>query len=710
MTAQLTLRMLFPKTYSEITTDFLCALFIVNSMVKKSISDSIKATSDKSVQRMLKSDNDDKRELAELCDLELSDECKIFVDDILYFKRSYHDKINDGCLVSYMSWRLLTDERLKSFDFLHTHMYKNSYDAVASDLLSDIQQKTGVRISTKLEEFGRYLVTPLYRKQYSCIGRQAEIEKSLNILCRKKKRNLILVGNPGVGKTSIVYGICNEIQSERCPKQLSGVSVFELSVSALISGTTYRGDLEAKIETLVSESKEIGNLIIVVDELHTLFSSGFSSEGETQSIQQQLKPFLQEDSFLIGCTTESDYKVIEKDKAFERRFSVINVSEMSASDTKSLLVISKNQYEQFHSVEISDDICYEVVLDCEKFVKNRYFPDKAIDALDMSCVIASRRGASYVDLSDVDLALQSITNVSKFSDDVSEIKNNMKSVIFGQDHAIESVLSSFKRYKLGVNDKSRPIGSFLFVGKTGTGKTELCKQLAKNIFSNESFIRFDMSEFMELHSVSKLIGSPPGYVGYYAGGSLTEKVKHNPFSVILFDEVEKAHIDVLNVLLQIMDDGRLTDSFGSVIDFCNCIIVMTSNIGCSRSNEKKIGFSSVDVEKESILESVDKYFSPEFLARLDDVIYFNDINNDIIEKIVDRELNEFISTFNECGICVSIDEVCRSAIISLCTGIVGGVRGIRRKIRSILEPIVIENSIGNYLITHELGSFVCKTN
>lgn len=701
LTAQLSLKMLIPKTYKEITTDFLTALFIQNGMIKKSVIESMKATSQKTVEKMLKPSGDDKRVLEELDNLKVSDECAYFLNDVIYFMRNYGDRINDSDFVNYTTWRLIVDDRLFSYTFIRSILYKDAPDNIAKNLIQDVKGKLGVDVSQKLMEFGKYLIHPLLYTQYKCFGRNSEIERSIDILSRKKKRNLMLVGNPGVGKTSVVYGICNYLQSDKCPDKLKGFSVFELNVSAMISGTMYRGDLEKRIEALTSEIRSSGKIILFVDEIQTLFGSGFNTEGELQSIQQQLKPFLQEESFLIGCTTESDYKTIETDKAFERRFSVIEIPEMTYNDTINLLIDVKSQYESYHSVSVSDDCCEKIVDDCQKFIKNRYFPDKAIDVLDVSCVEARKSSVREVLFDHIDTAIHNLSNVSGLSSDIDSISNSIKSRIFGQDHAVDSVLKSFKRYKLGVNDKSKPIGSFLFVGKTGTGKTELCKQLANSIFSNESFLRYDMSEFMEPHSVSKIIGSPPGYVGYSSGGSLTERVKHNPFAIILFDEIEKAHPDVINILLQIMDDGRLTDSFGNTVNFANCFIVMTSNLGCSNKTKTSIGFSNEDITKQKILDSVNDHFSPEFLARLDDIIYFNDISDEILDKVVLREICNFVNNYIDVGIKIDIDDDVSNYIKTECRKAVGGARAIQRTVRDIIESHVIDLIPGSYRLCYD---------
>ena len=364
----------------------------------------------------------------------------------------------------------------------------------------------------------------------------------------------------------------------------------------------------------------------------------------------------------------------------------------------------KQKYTDYHNVCILDDICRYIVNQASSYIKNRYFPDKAIDILDYSCVLCANAKEYTLTESFVDEAIRKLYNIDidKSLERVENVKSKIKQNIIGQDHAIDMICNSMYRYFLGLTSNRKPIASFLLVGATGTGKTELCKQIAYNFFTQESFLRYDMSEFMEPHSVSKIIGSPPGYVGYSSGGSLTEKVKHNPFSIILFDEIEKAHKDVLNVLLQIMDDGRLTDSFGTTIDFCNTLIVMTSNIGCKELLEKSsIGFGSNN--NSVVKDKINQYFSPEFRNRLTEIIQFNQITQDIFNKIFEREIDKYIEDWKEkCDVTLQIQEETKHQLLSRCYNEKDGVRYIQKSIRKAFDDIIFSSILnGNKDITIE---------
>lgn len=702
--AQLTVKMLVPHKYKQIDTGLLACVFCKHGLIKKCVSDNLKDVADRVVNNKLKIVNGEK-ELFDFEQLDLSDECVLLLDNFLYFYNTYSDLISTEIITAYVSYIMITDNRLNSNSIFNDILYVKSKEPVTTELLNILSTVIPCQLSETLTQYGTYLVNSLLYKHYDCVGREQEIQDSIDILCQMRKNNVILVGNPGVGKTSIVYGICNVLQSDKCPKAMRGFPVLELNINKLVSGTTYRGDLEKRLDTIITELKKYPNTILFIDEIHLLFNKPTGGE-EGMSIQTILKPYLANNSKVIGCTTDADYKIIEKDRAFERRFSIVRVEELDKQKTVQTLIIKKPEYEKFYEITISDEICEHLVNLCHIYIKNRYFPDKAFDILDSSCVSCKKRGGDSLQISDIQESVKKAAGIDPMNKNilsVDAVKDRIKRVVFGQDNAIDAVCNAFKKYYLGVNDKTKPIGSFLFVGPTGTGKTEICKQVARNFFTEESFIRYDMSEFKESHSVSKLIGSPPGYVGYSQGGSLTEKVKHNPFSIILFDEIEKAHMDVINILLQIMDDGRLTDSFGSTVNFCNCLIVMTSNLGCREYLEKHtIGFSQSSVNIYAVTDEINRFFSPEFRNRIDKIVYFNQISNDIFNKVFEKELTQYIEAYStECGVDIEMDEETALKVRSKCYNEKDGVRFIRRRIAEMLDEIII-NSIQESAMSIEL--------
>ena len=689
------LMQLVPNKFKQIDTNLLAYIFVQHGVIKKIVSDNLKEAAGKIIKQQLKTNTGDQKTI-DYHDMELSEECTDLINCFLYFKNKYKETVSSEIITAYVSYVMITNTKLKCYPFFDQCLYTKEKDKVRNELRLTLDSFIGNVYSTTLSQYGEYLTDPLLPKYYNCKYRDVEIQELLDVLCRYNKCNAVLVGNPGVGKTSIVKGVCNIIQSSECPKQLRKYNVFSLNLNRIMSGTTYRGDLERRIDEILSELKKQNNIILFIDEMHILFDK----DGDYSSLQNVLKPYLVEGSKVIGCTTKSEYKHIEKDKAFERRFSVINVQEMKLQDTISTIKECKHEYEKFHDVEIEDHIAEYIVNRCHDYIKNRYFPDIAFDILDKSCVQCLARKETKVSEEDVNISIFKFCNIQEKTltiNHIRKVQDEINSIVIGQPEAVKSVCNCLKKYLLGVNDKAKPIGNFLFVGPTGTGKTEVCKQFAKKVFTEESFIRFDMSEFMESHSVSKLIGSPPGYVGFYQGGSLTELVKHNPFSIILFDEIEKAHKDVINILLQIMDDGRLTDSFGSTINFCNCIIIMTSNIGCKEYlNKASLGFQSSTEKDNSILRNaITDYFSPEFLNRLNDIIYFNNISDDIFNQVFEKEMKNFINVYTENGITISIDDQVKDKILGDCYNTKNGVRFIRRYIEKTLEPFIfmeLENS------------------
>lgn len=692
--ATLTLRQVVPSKYKVVDTNILACVFAQHLLFKKSVMDSLKDSAEKYSARMLKRNKDEDCNIVEIADLELSQECEILINNFNYFKNRYGDKVTSEVITNYITYVMATNEALLSHQFFESHLYAKDKETVRKSLISSLEPVTGITM-TEIEEFGEYLTDPLLYKHYSCFGRESEIQESVDILCRMYKSNVLLVGEAGVGKTSIVYGICNYLQSDKCPESLKDMIVFQLNVTKLISGTTYRGDLEKRVDSLIDCLKQSKNIILFIDEIHSIFNDvSDSSSSKSTSIQNMLKPYMSENSYIIGCTTNKEYKVIESDKAFERRFSVVRVGELQKEETIKLLNSKKSMYKNFHKVDIDENIVEYVTDMCDIYLKNLNFPDKAFDVIDRSCVICKNDNRDAITNDDVDVVIYKMSGINPKSKNVAFVKgieNNIKKDILGQDKAIGTAMRCFYRYYAGVNDKTKPIGKMLLVGPTGVGKTELCKQLAKNFFNSKCFIRYDMSEFMESHSVSKIIGSPPGYVGYNVGGALTDKVQHNPFSIILFDEIEKAHKDVVNILLQIMDDGRLTNSKGDTIDFCNCVIVMTSNLGCKEvTTRTSIGFNSQNNDN-FITNAINDFFRPEFLNRLDDVIMFNKISYDVFEKILEKEINAKLELYKDHGFNIELTDADYKTLKDTCYDEKNGVRFIKKKVSDYIENIVFND-------------------
>ena len=692
VSAQINIKLLIPSKYEVLDTVTFSCVCIQHGVLKRSVTDNLKQAADRVVNNVLKASGNTKT-VTQFEDIPLTDEFKWLIRNFNYVCMNFSDKLDTDTITSYVSYLLVSKKNLKSYKFFNDCLYQKGRDTLINSMYSAIEQKLDVHLDDVLVEYGEYIMTPLDLCDYKCYERDAEILDTVNSLCRMTKNNIILVGNPGVGKTSVVYGVCNYLQSLNCPECLHGYSVFSLNVNKIVSGTKYRGDMEKRMEDILSSLEKCNKTILFIDEIHTLFSR--PSGDDSSSIQDILKPYLSKRSMVIGCTTNSEYKIIEKDKAFERRFHTIHISELSNTSTMKSLITMKQDYEDFHKVSISDDMCEYIVKMCDTYIKNRYFPDKAFDVVDGACVVCKNSGKEELTCEDVDRYVSVVSGI-KLSGlsfgDLSKCKEEIKSCIFGQDKAVDTVFNYLQRYSVGVNDKKKPIASFLLVGPTGVGKTELCRQISDRLFTKESFIRIDMSEYMESHTVSKIIGSPPGYVGYNSSGTLLEKVKHNPFSVILFDEVEKAHVDVLNVLLQIMDDGRLTDAKGNTVNFCNCIIFMTSNIGCADVvNRTSIGFNSTNQDEDRIMSAVSKYFAPEFIGRIDSICVFNKLEEDTYRKIFDKELSAFMETYlSLCNVHISISDEAKDILLSSCNADKYGVRMIRKKIRDNLDSLCIQ--------------------
>ncbi len=495
------------------------------------------------------------------------------------------------------------------------------------------------------------------------IGRDEEIERMIQILVRRRKNNPILVGDSGVGKTALAEGLALRIAEEKVPEQLIKTQVYSLDIASLLAGTKFRGDFEARLKVVVQALKDNKDekKVLFIDEIHSIVGAGSTSGGSLDA-SNLLKPSLSKGELrCIGSTTYDEYrKIFEKDQALSRRFQKIDVHEPSKEDTIQILEGLKSKYEEHHGIDFSTEILTHVVNLCEKYIHDKKFPDKAIDIMDevgaRLSLLPKENKKANADLIDVEKVISQIARIpektvsSQEKDKLKNLHKDLRLLIYGQNEAVDKVADAIILSRSGLRDETKPIASFLFAGPTGVGKTELSKQLAHIMGLN--FERIDMSEFMEKHSVAKLIGAPPGYVGFDQGGVLTEAINKNPYSVLLLDEIEKAHPDVFNILLQVMDHGKLTDSNGRVSDFRNVILIMTSNAGAKEYEAGSIGFSGQELKVNSTKrdQAIRKFFSPEFRNRLDGVIYFNKLSSDHIENVVRKFLMNLENSLLDKGV------------------------------------------------------------
>ena len=478
------------------------------------------------------------------------------------------------------------------------------------------------------------------------IGRAQEVLRMTQILGRRRKNNLLLVGEAGVGKTALAEGLAYQIVHRQVPENLSNAIVFSLDMGALLAGTKYRGDFEARIKAVLKELTELPNAILFVDEIHTIIGAG-SVSGGTMDASNLLKPALAKGQLrCIGATTYQEYRTIfDKDHALSRRFQKVDVGEPSAAETVAILRGLKSSFESFHHVKYTQEALEAAVELSVRYINERFLPDKAIDVIDEAGAAQKvkpkskqRKTIAREQIEEIVAKMARIPETTVSTDDKNVLKNlnrNLKSMVFGQDKAIEALVNAIKMSRSGLGQPEKPIGSFLFSGPTGVGKTEVSKQLAFAL--GVPFIRFDMSEYMERHAVSRLIGAPPGYVGYEEGGLLTEAISKQPYSVLLLDEIEKAHPDIFNVLLQVMDHGTLTDNNGRKADFRNVVIIMTTNAGAESLAKPNIGFANSKAAGDE-MGAINKLFSPEFRNRLDAIVSFASLDENIIQQVVDKFL------------------------------------------------------------------------
>lgn len=535
------------------------------------------------------------------------------------------------------------------------------------------------------------------------VGRKNEIERVIQVLSRRRKNNVILVGEPGVGKTAIVEGLALKIANNEVPSHLRNIKIFSLDIGSLMAGTKYRGDFEARMKSLINALYKVKNCILFIDEIHTIVGAGAAS-GSTVDASNLLKPVLIEGKIrCIGATTYEEYRnYFEKDRALSRRFQKIDIVEPSEEETYEILKGLKAYYEGYHNVKFTDEALKSAVYLSARYINDRYLPDKAIDVIDEAGAIVRlyKSDSPVVDEKVIEQTIAKIARIPSSeisSSDIDKLKAlslELKKVIFGQDEAVNTVVNAIKLSKAGLKELSRPIGCFLFTGPTGVGKTELAKQLAQKL--GISFIRFDMSEYMEKHSVAKFIGAPPGYIGFEHGGLLTEAIRKTPHAVLLLDEVEKAHEEIFNVLLQIMDYGTLTDNTGKKADFRNIVLIMTSNIGAREIEKPVIGFgdrSNDQIDKAK--ESINRLFSPEFRNRLDAIVTFNPLPFGVVLKIVDKFIKELNEQLNSKNIYVEISDKMRQWLANKGFDPKFGARPLKRLIqKEIKSPLVEEILFG----------------
>jgi len=487
------------------------------------------------------------------------------------------------------------------------------------------------------------------------IGRELELERTMQVLCRRRKNNPVFVGDPGVGKTALAEGLVQKIQKGDVPDLLKDIQVYSLDLGALLAGTKFRGDFEQRLKAVIASLKKKKNAILFIDEIHTIVGAGATSSGSMDA-SNILKPVLATgDLRCIGSTTYEEYKNhFEKDRAFSRRFEKIEIAEPPISESIQILKGLRSRYEEHHDIVYTDASLKAACELSAKYLYDRYLPDKAIDVIDEAGAFIRLSGASNrkkINPADIEKIVAKMAKIPPQSVSTSDkiklesLEDRLKQVVFGQDDAIASLVTSIKRTRAGLETLGHPVGSFLFTGPTGVGKTEVSRQLSMCL--GVQFIRYDMSEYMEKHAVARLIGAPPGYIGFDQGGLLTDDIRKHPYSVLLLDEIEKAHPDLFNILLQVLDHATLTDNSGKKADFRNAIIIMTSNAGAREMSTQTIGFGDAQYDPEfKGKKAIEKFFSPEFRNRLDGIITFNSLSAEIMEKVVDKfivELNEQLS-------------------------------------------------------------------
>lgn len=709
-------------------------------------------------------------------------ELKDIMDDVLLQKKRGN---KDNTLEELLLINLLVSDTLAKEMLVDTNVNPQQVYMILDYYITNKLKSSQLTKTPNLSKYGQDLVEKALTKIDGVIGRDKEINRIIQVLTRRTKNNPILIGEPGVGKTAIVEGLAKKIAQNDVPDIMKGMRIIALDMAQMVAGTKYRGDFEKRISDTLKEVTSLENVIIFIDEIHTIVGAG-SSEGSLDA-SNIMKPYLTKGELkIIGATTVDEYRMfIEKEAALERRLQPIQIEEPSVEETIEIIKGIKKYYEKFHRIKINDEIIEEAVKLSDRYLVDRFLPDKAIDVIDEAASnlkvdsfkipnelkklqdefsqlnkqkeeavnIQNYEKAAFIrdKINEVELKIMEfnqkeesdeikytseitiekirsiisdwakvpVTKLTKEENDrYRDLDKNLKGTVIGQDDAVEKVSKAIKRARVGLKDKDSPIGTFIFVGPTGVGKTYLAKQLAEEIFENEnSLIRIDMSEYMEKHAVSKLIGSPPGYVGYDEGGQLTEKVRTNPYSVILFDEIEKAHPDIFNILLQILDEGRLSDSQGREVDFTNTIIIMTSNAGASQlSKRNTIGFESEEMKskrdyehtKEIVNNALKNLFKPEFLNRIDDIIVFNRLNKENIKEIVKLKLDGLIDRISEMGYEAKYTDKVVEKIAEVGFDDSYGARPLDRAIKTEVEDLIAQKILESGISKNKKISIILR--
>ena len=660
--------------------------FVNNKLKDITVSDDAKPTPSAAFERVLKRaaqhvQNSGKREVKAL---------NILV--AMYSER-------DNFAVFFLEKQKLT--RLKVVSYI-SHLKKNNSDKNMNDEDVFLEQEQKTKNNSILETFCVNLNKKARENKIDpIIGREEEIERTVQILCRRLKNNPLFVGDPGVGKTALAEGLAKKIVEKKVPKVLLDIKVYSLEMSTLLAGTRYRGDFEERLNNLLKELTSNKNNILFIDEIHTVIGAGATSGGSIDA-SNILKPALANGTLrCVGSTTYSEFrKYFEKDSALARRFQKIDINEPSASDAIKIIKGISHIYESYHNVEFSNDALEQAVYLSERYINDRKLPDKAIDILDeigaaQNLKSVRKKVISSKEVADIVAKIARIPSKNINREDNKVLKNlnkNLKLSVFGQDKAINELSRVVRLSRSGLREKEKTIGSYLFAGPTGVGKTEIARVLAKVL--NVKLLRFDMSEYMERHSISRLIGSPPGYVGFDEGGALTEAVNKNPYAVLLLDEIEKAHTDIFNILLQIMDYGKLTDHNSRTIDFRNIILIMTSNVGASSLDKNNIGFTGKQTSEDNLNE-INKMFSPEFRNRLDSIISFDFLSPKIMANIVDKNIAYLEGQLSEKNITIRLSEQAKSYLAMKGYEKKYGARPLQRLIqKEIKEPLAEEILFG----------------
>ena len=591
----------------------------------------------------------------------------------------------------------LAEENKNSYESTE-NFGENTEESVSEENQEQIKKK---KEDAFLNKFTTNLIEKIKEENSDpLIGREDILDRSIQILCRRIKNNPIHVGESGVGKTAITLGLARLISEEKVPEKLKGSSMFSLDIGAVIAGTKYRGDFEERIKRILDLIGKEHKPIVYIDEIHNIVGAGALNGGALDA-SNLLKPYLTEGKIrFIGATTFDEYKkFFEKDKALSRRFQTIDVKEPSIKDAIEILNGLKINYEEYHNVSYTDEAISDAVTLSDKYINDKYLPDKAVDIIDEAGAYARVHNENLeekivIDRNIIEEIVSKVCSIPKQTVESSEINSlkyletGLKENIFSQDKAIEEVVRCIKMSRSGLNEEDKPVASMLFVGPTGVGKTEIARCLSKKL--GVELIRFDMSEYAEKHAAAKLIGSPPGYVGYEEGGLLTDSIRKTPHCVLLLDEIEKAHEDILSVLLQVMDYATLTDNKGRKADFRNVIIIMTSNAGARNIGKKLIGFGDREVKGEAIMEEVKKFFTPEFRNRLDKIIVFNSMNDVMAMNIAKKQLNDFKIKLANKNIEIEFTEECAKHLVKIGTSEEFGAREIARIIASKIKPLLVD--------------------